>query len=98
MGRKQFTLSAQVSSNNPSAIKMTIEGFVGSKGTIKPTDEGFEIEAELEGDSTKDLNRKLLSEMRRKEKRTRLRAEWTCGDTTEKFFDYVPKGTRKAVK
>lgn len=98
MTRKRFRLSARVSSNSPSTIKAIIEGLVGTHGTMKPTDDGFEIEAELEGDSAKDLNRKLLSEMRRVEKRTRLRAEWTYGDTTEKFFDYVPKGIRKAVK
>jgi hypothetical protein len=33
----------------------------------------------------------LLSELRRVEKKTRLRAEWTSGNTTERFFDYVPK-------
>ena len=41
-------------------------------------------------------NRQLLSELRRAEKKTRLRAEWTSGGVTEKFFDYVPKGTKKA--
>ena len=98
MVQKRFRLSAWVSSNNPSVIKATIKAFVGSNGTIKPTEDGFEINAELEGDSAKDLNRKLLSEMRRMEKRTRLRAEWTCGNTIEKFFDYVPKGIHKAAK
>jgi hypothetical protein len=39
-----------------------------------------------------------LSEMRRAEKKTRLRAEWTSGGITEKFFDYVPKGTKKAER
>jgi len=34
--------------------------------------------------------------MRRVEKRTRLRSEWTSGKTVEKFFDYVPKGTKTA--
>ncbi len=33
--------------------------------------------------------------MRRAEKRTRMRAEWTSGKTAERFFDYVPKGTGK---
>jgi hypothetical protein len=69
--------------------------MIGSKGTIKPTSDGFEIQAELEGESAKDLNRNLLSEMRRAEKKTRLRAEWSSGNTEERFFDYVLKGTRK---
>jgi hypothetical protein len=30
------------------------------------------------------------------EKKTRLRAEWTSGRVTEKFFDYVPKSKTMA--
>ena len=54
------------------------------------------MQAEKSGESAKELNRQLLSELRRAEKKTRLRAEWTSGSVTEKFFDYVPKGTKKA--
>ena len=43
-----------------------------------------------------DANRELLSELRRVERKTRLRAEWTAGGSVERFFDYVPKGTRPA--
>ena len=36
------------------------------------------------------MNRTLLSALRKVEKRTTLRAEWTSGDgTDERFFDYV---------
>jgi len=31
--------------------------------------------------------------LRAVEKRTTLRAEWTYGNTTERYFDYVPKKT-----
>ncbi len=95
MPGKKFTLSAKVSSDNPSAIKPILERLIGTKGTLNHTSDGFEIFANLEGESAKDLNRMLLSEMRRAEKKTRLRAEWTYRDTVEKFFDYVPKGKRK---
>ena len=95
MPKKKFNLSAKVSSNNSFAIKPVLESLIGNKGTIKSTDDGFEIQAELEGESARDLNRMLLSEMRKLEKRTRLRAEWSSGKTVEKFFDYVPKGIRK---
>jgi len=61
---------------------------------VKATDDGFE--AELTGGSARDLNRKLLSQMRKAERRTRLRAEWTSEGLTERFFDYVPKGKKKA--
>jgi hypothetical protein len=95
MVEKKFKLSANVSSDNPSAIKPVLERIVGNKGTMKPTGEGFEVNAELDGESARNLNRMLLSEMRKVEKKTRIRAEWTLGDTVERFFDYVPKTTRK---
>ena len=42
------------------------------------------------------LNRMILSELRRVEKRTRIRSECASGDTIDRFFDYVPKGSRPA--
>ena len=95
MARRTFKLSARISSDNPSAIRTVLEQFLGGKGSVKATDEGFEVEAVLKGESARALNRMLLSEMRKVEKRTRIRAEWSSGNTIEKFFDYVPKGTRK---
>ena len=95
MVEKRFKLSARISSDNPSAIKPVLERIIGDKGTIKPWSEGFEVNAELDGESARDLNRMLLSEMRKVEKKTRIRAEWILGNTTERFFDYVPKATRK---
>jgi hypothetical protein len=38
--------------------------------------------------------RALLSALPGAEHRTRLRAEWTAGGRTERFFDSLPKGTR----
>jgi len=92
---KRFKLSARISSDNASAIKPVLERILGDEGVIKATSEGFEVNAELHGESARDLNRMLLSEMRKVEKKTRLRAEWSSGNTIEKFFDYVPKATRK---
>ena len=95
MAQKKFRLSARINSDDPSGIRPILKRFVRGKGTIKSIENGFEVEAELEGESARDLNRMLLSEMRKAEKRTRIRAEWTSGNTIEKFFDYVPKGTHK---
>ena len=51
----------------------------------------------MEGDDVKELNRSLLSALRRAEKKTRLRAEWTTEDgTSYRFFDYVLKKTSKS--
>ena len=93
--QRTFKLSARISSDNPSAVKPVLERLIGGKGKIKAVEDGFEVEADLEGETARDLNRMLLSEMRKAVKRTRIRAEWTSGNTIEKFFDYVPKGTRK---
>lgn len=95
MPERKFRLSAKVSSDNRFAIKAVLERMICTKGTMNHTSDGFEIFANLKGESAKDLNRLLLSEMRRAEKKTRLRAERTFGDTVEKFFDYVQKGKRK---
>jgi hypothetical protein len=94
MVKKKFKLSAHISSDNPSAIKPVLERIISNRGTIKSTSEGFEVNAELEGDGAKDLNRMILSEMRRVVRKTRIRAEYTSDNTIERFFDYVPKATR----
>ena len=95
MVQRAFKVSVRVSSDNPSAVKAVIERIFRNKGAIRSTHEGFEVEGNLEGESARDLNRMLLSELRKVEKRTRIRAEWMSGNTIERFFDYVPKGTRK---
>ena len=95
MSEKKFKLSARVSSATPSAIKPVLERIIGNNGSIKPTADGFEVNAEFKGESARDLNRMLLSELRRAEKKTRIRSEWTSEDTTEKFFDYSLKQTKK---
>ena len=68
---------------------------MGSSASIKSTADGFEVTAEFNGESARDLNRLFLSELRRVEKRTRSRAEWSFEDKTEKFLDYALKGTKK---
>jgi len=96
MAQRKFRLWANVSSDNLSAIKPALERIIANKGTIRQTEQGFEVEAEFEGESAAALNRMILSELRRVEKRTRIRSEWALGDTIDRFFDYVPKGTRHA--
>ena len=93
---KKYTLKCLVSSNNPEAVKPVLEKAIGENGSVKPVGDGFEVTAELTGESARDLNRSLLSEMRRAEKKTRLRAEWICEGITEKYFDYGLKSTKKA--
>ena len=94
----KLRLSAHVSSDSPSAIKPVLEKIIADNGTIRQTDQGFDVEADLEGESARALNRLILSELRRAEKRTRIRAEWTSGDTVEKFFDYARNRKHKTVR
>src|ERR1035437_4033534 len=54
------------------------------------------VDCWMEGTDSRELNRELLSSLRRVERRTRLRSEWTVNGVTDRFFDYVPKGTRPA--
>jgi hypothetical protein len=55
------------------------------------------VQAELEGINAKELNRSLLSELRRSVKKTTLRAEWTSeNNVTQRFFDYMLKKTSKS--
>ena len=90
---RRFRLVADVSSDNPTGLRLVLEELVD--GTVTATEDGWHVEGTVAGDSARDLNRMLLSALRRVERRTRLRAAWTSGDTTERFFDYVPKGSRR---
>ena len=95
MVNKHFKLTARVSSSSPQAVKPVLQKLV-TKGSVKEAEGEFLVEADMEGGSAKELNRSLLSELRRAEKKTRLRAEWTSENgTIERFFDYVLKKTSK---
>ena len=94
MSTRRFALVADVSSADPAAIEPPLRRLVG--GEITATADGFHVVATLSGERAQDLNRSLLSELRRVERRTRLRAAWTARGVTERFFDYVPKSGRSA--
>ena len=94
MPKKTFRLTARISTENPQAVKPVLEELV-FKESITAMDEGFLVKATMQGESARELNKTLLSALRRVERKTRLHAEWTSGNTTERFFDYVPKGSQK---
>ena len=87
----RFELIADVSSEDLDGARTVLEQMV--RGAVNTAREGLHVEGVMEGEDARDVNRRLLSAMRRAEKRTRLRATWTGGGTTHHFFDYVPKGT-----
>ena len=90
-----FRLVAEVRTAARNEVRSVLNKLLpGSQ--VRETDTGFEVEAQLEGESAKELNRTLLSTLRRIERRTTLRAEWSSGRTTERYFDYVRKSTQPA--
>jgi hypothetical protein len=91
----RIRLAAPTPATSPSGILPPVLRRLVS-GAITKTTDGFHIEATMTGPSARDLSRSLLSAMRRVERPARRRAEWTGGGVTERFFDYVPKGTRSA--
>ena len=104
MTNMRFVLVATVSTANPKAISAVLEKLVAQFGSFKEvsTEDAdrkgkseFRVQAEFEGQSAKDLNRSLLSAFRSAEKRTSMHAEWSSGDITERYFDYVLKKTIK---
>ena len=78
MAKKAYELTANMSTENPQAIRRVPEGLI-EKGSVTPTDEGFQVKAKMVGESARDLNRTLLSAPRKVEKKTRLQAEWSFG-------------------
>jgi hypothetical protein len=86
---------ARVSTSNPQAIGPVLEKFI-TKGSVKKGEDEFIVEAEIDAADAREMNRSLLSALRKVEKKTRLRAEWTSEvGTTQRFFDYVLKKTIK---
>jgi hypothetical protein len=96
MSIRIYKLKAQTSSNNPQSVLQVLKRFLIRKGDVVLNGELIEVNAELEGESAKDLSRILLSEMRKIEKKTRLRAEWTSDNITERFFDYVSNSVKES--
>jgi hypothetical protein len=94
VAKKVFELSANVSTENPRAISRALEDLI-ENGSVTPTEDGFQVKAKMVGESARELNRTLLSALRKVEKKTRLRAEWAFGKSVERFFDYVPKGSTR---
>jgi hypothetical protein len=92
---RTFELEAEVRTANVQDALAELPRLLPG-ATIVKTAAGLKVGGELEGESARDLNRWLLSALRRVERRTTLRAQWTCGRTVERFFDYVPKGSRRS--
>ncbi len=90
-----FKLTARVNRSDARTIRHALEQLP-AKGSVRKEGDEFVVEAQMEGVSARELNRTFLSALRKVEKRTTLRAEWTLDDgTSERFFDYALKKTFK---
>ena len=91
MTETTYRLWARVSSNDPAAARAVLHELLPD-GRIDDDQAELLVAAEVAGDSAKELNRSLLSALRRAEKKTRLRSQWTTPDgTVKRYFDYVLK-------
>jgi hypothetical protein len=88
-----FAVVADVSSERLEAVRPVLAQTIGA-ATITDNAQGLHVEGVLDGADAREVNRVLLSALRRVERRTRLRAEWTGGGFTYRFFDYAHKSTR----
>jgi len=90
----RFSLVARIDKHSPDPMEPFVRQLVPKGSVIKEGESGFVVRVIMEGSSAKDLNRSMLSALRKVEKKTRLRAEWTAEDgTIQRFFDYVLKKT-----
>ena len=94
MSMERFKLSADISTSDPKEIEPVLTKVIGVNGIIR-TEKGFRVKTTMEGQSATELNLNLLTALRRVEKGTILRAEWTTGRVTERFIDYVLKGIER---
>jgi hypothetical protein len=91
----RFSLIGDVSSDDLAAVRPVITDVI-EDATVTQTADGLRVVGTLDGADAREVNRRLLSALRRAERRTRLRAEWTGDGQVHRFFDYVPKSTRPA--
>lgn len=90
-GSRKFHLRAWVSTDAYAAVRPILLRYVEGRGSFRETEEWFILEADVDGPSARELNDRLLRELRHVEKRTRLRAEWTREGVTERFFGAVSR-------
>ena len=89
----EFKLKARVSPSEARTIRHVLDQLAAT-GAVQEAAKDCLVEGAMEGASARQLNRTLLSALRKVEKRTTLRAEWTSsGNLTERSFDYVLKKT-----
>ncbi|MGO9794033.1 MAG: hypothetical protein ACLP8S_32320, partial [Solirubrobacteraceae bacterium] len=70
---KRFDLDADIRSTSLQEVLPALQDLF-PEATIETTETGLRVRVQLEGESARDLNRAVLSALRRVERRTTLRA------------------------
>ncbi len=71
-----FNLHARVARAEAQTIRQALADLA-ARASVAAEGEDFTIQAEVEGPTAKDLNRRLLSALRKVHKRATLHAQWT---------------------
>lgn len=92
----QLRAKVRIATQDPAKLRPVLDDIVRRlRGNYRTTAEGFEVEFGREAPSARAANRDLLNQLRRAVKKTQLWAQWTHGDTTERFSDFSPKKTTR---
>ena len=91
---KKFSLTAWIDTSKPETVERALRE-ISSRRKIIPTDIGFFIKATVRGTDARLLNKHLLATLRRIEPHAALHAEWKSRDSTEWFFNYIPRRSLK---
>lgn len=90
MPLKSFDLSATVLAPDPERVRALLERVLGRRATVNRVGDDLRIQAtQVVGVEARELNRKLLSELRGVDGGVRMSAAWTADGRTEAFRDYV---------
>jgi len=95
MAKKAYELTANVSTEHPQAIRQVLEDLI-ENGSVTPTEDGFQVKARMIGESARDLNRTLLSALRKVEKKTRFERSGHSGKALSGSLTMCPRECAKA--
>ena len=92
----KLDLRARVISDSPEIVGRFLADTLGA-ATISSDGADWIVRATIDGKSAREANRTFFAQLKRVERKTHVRTEWTHAGVTERFFDYVPQGTGRAV-
>jgi hypothetical protein len=89
---RSFKLRVRINTGDPGAVEPVLRRPRGIEG-YRVVAEEFEIDAEINGESARELNRSILSELRHACRRTGIRAAYSHEGSGERSFDHSLRST-----